>query len=170
MFTQWKVIINKPLKIVNLLINIIVVGTSLFLFLYWKHIPEQVPQHWNLVGEIDDYADAGSYIMLLILMYFFGIGHHLTKLICMFDWKENLFGKELVAKVSSEVEGQAFNTLMGMLWYCDLCVQMCMAYIIFCGVFLRSLGIWFLPAVFILLTVDFVWFGIRIVQLKNSVR
>ena len=170
MFEEWKKLAGKTLKIIDILISIVIIGLTVFLIAYWKQIPEQVPQHWNGVGEIDDYADAGSYIILVIMMYFFYAWHQLTKLLPILGWKENFFGKEATGKVSAELEYRAFNTLMQMLWICDLILQAVMAYIIICGVFVVNLGMWFLPATFILLTVDFVWFGIEMVRIKNRVR
>ena len=170
MFKEWKKLAGKPLRIIDILISIVVIGLTVFLIIYWKHIPEQVPQHWNFAGEIDDYADAGSYIMLVIMMYFFYAWHQLTKLSPTFGWKENIFGKEPAAKVSEEVEKEAFNTLMLMLWICDLILQIVLAYIVVCGVFVANLGKWFLSVTFILLTADFVLFGIKLVRIKNRVR
>lgn len=169
MFKEWKKLAGKPLRIIDILISIVVLGLTVFLIFYWKHIPEQVPQHWNFAGEIDDYAAAGSYIMLVILMYFFYAWHQLTKVISVFGWKESIFGKELAVKVSKELEYKAFNTLMYMLWICDLLLQMMLSYIVICGVFVKNLGRWFLLTTFVLLAVDFIWFGIRIVQIKQSV-
>ena len=170
MFKEWKKIVCKPLKIIDMFTGILVIGTTLFLIFYWKYIPKQVPQHWNFAGEIDDYADAGSYIMLVIMMYFFYIAHTLTKLIPMFDWKENLFGKERANKISKDVAYQAINTLYAMLWICDLLIQIMCAYIILCGVFVRNLGAWFLPITLGLMVVDLVWFLIRIMSIKGKVR
>ena len=169
MFREWKKLVDKRLKVIDFLITVIVIGISVFLLFYWKHIPEQVPLHWNFAGEIDDYSDAGSYIMLVIMMYFFFAGHTITKIIPTFDLKENLFGMELIHKVSKEKEVEAINVLLGMLWVCDLLVQMIFAYIILCCVFLRDLGVWFLPLMMILLTADFVCFFIRIMKIKNSI-
>lgn len=170
MFKEWKKLAGKPLKMIDSLISIVIIGLTVFLIVYWKHIPEQVPQHWNSAGEIDNYADAGSYIMLVIMMYFFFAWHQLTKLLPILGWKENFFGKEAAHKASAELEYRAFNTLMLMLWVCDLLLQVVMAYIIICGVFVANLGKGFLPATFILLTMDFVWFGIEMVRIKNQVR
>ena len=169
MFREWKKLVDKRLKVIDFLITIIVIGISIFLIFYWKHIPEQVPLHWNSAGVIDDYSDAGSYIMLVIMMYFFFAGHTMTKTIPIFDLKENLFGKELMHKISKEKEIEAISVLLGMLWACDLLVQMIFAYIILCGVFLKNLGIWFMPLIMILLIADFVWFFIRMRKIKNSV-
>lgn len=169
MFKEWKKLVCKPLKMIDTLITIIVIGITIFFILYWKHIPEQVPLHWNFAGEIDDYSDAGGYIMLIIMMYFFYAWHTLTKIIPTFDLRENLFGKELAQKISKDIECKAMNTLFAMLWICDFLAQMIFAYIILCGVFVRNLGAWFLPLVMVLLVADFVWFFIRMQQIKNSV-
>lgn len=170
MFKEWKKLAGKPLRIIDILISIVVIGLTVFLIVYWKHIPEQVPLHWNFEGEIDDYADAGSYIMLVIMMYFFYAWHQLTKLSPTFGWKENIFGKEQATKVPEEIEKEAFNAMMLMLWICDLILQIVLAYIVVCGVFVANLGKWFLSATFIFLTMDFVWFGIKLVRIKNRVR
>jgi len=45
MFQEWKKVVYKPLKVIDIFISVIVVGITVFLILYWKHIPEQVPQH-----------------------------------------------------------------------------------------------------------------------------
>lgn len=148
MFQEWKKIVFTTLKIIDKVILLIVIGITLFLIFYLDHILEQVPQHWNGYGEIDSYADAGGYIMLVILMYFFYAWHQITKLIPMFDCKESYL-----------------KPLYWMLWCCDLLLQIACAYIILCGVFLRNLGIWFLPTVFVLLAADFIWFFIRIKRL-----
>ncbi len=170
MIKEWKKLAGKPLRIIDILISIVVIGITVFLIVYWKHIPEQVPKHWNAAGEIDAYADSGINMMLLIMMYFFYAGHQLTKLLPILGWKENFFGKEAAQKASAELEYKAFNTLMLMLWVCDLLFQAVMAYIIICGIFVVNLGKWFLPATFILLTMDFFWFGIEMVRIKNRVR
>ena len=58
MFREWKKLVDKRLKVIDFLITVIVIGISVFLFFYWKHIPERVPLHWNSAGIIDDYSDA----------------------------------------------------------------------------------------------------------------
>jgi len=60
--------------------------------------------------------------------------------------------------------------MMLMLWICDLILQIVLAYIVVCGVFVANLGKWFLSVTFILLTMDFVWFSIKLVRIKNRVR
>lgn len=168
MFAKWKEIVNKPLKILDFLITFILIALTVFLIFYWPDIPEQVPQHWNWMGQIDDYADSGSYIMLLIMMYFFYAWHAISKILPAFIQKENLFGKENAARVTEQHINKYIRTLFLMLWICDLTIQAVFAYIIVCGVLLRNLGAWFLPAVFLILTLDFIWFFIAILRQKRE--
>ncbi len=167
MFRKWKNIVCRPLKILDILITILVLGTTVFFVYYWKDIPEKVPLHWNFKGEIDDYAKPGSYIILIMMMYFFWAGHTLTKLFSIFDIKENLFGKRNKKSVTEEMEKKAYNLLFAMLWICDFLVQFMLAYIIVNGVLVRNLGLWYLPVSLLLLTADFVWFFIKIKNLTG---
>ena len=41
MFREWKKLVDKRLKVIDFLITVIVIGISVFLFFYWKHIPEK---------------------------------------------------------------------------------------------------------------------------------
>ena len=84
--------------------------------------------------------------------------------------KENLFGKELAKKAVSEDEEEGIRVILYMLWWCDLIVQATVAYIILCGVFVRNLGVWFLPAVFIGLTVVLVRYLRKMAWLKERVK
>lgn len=168
MFTKWKEIANKPLKFLDFLITFILIALTIFFICYWPYIPEQVPQHWNSLGQIDDYADSGSYIMLLIMMYFFYAWHMISKIFPAFIQKDNLFGKENAARVTEQHVNKYIRTLLLMLWICDLTIQAVFAYIIVSGVLLRNLGVWFLPTVFLLLSLDFIWFFSSILRQKRE--
>ena len=40
-------------KLMNRLSLLLVLGTAVFLAVYWRSIPEEVPMHFNAAGEID---------------------------------------------------------------------------------------------------------------------
>ncbi len=168
MFKKYKEIIYKPLRILDIFISLWLIGITVFLICYWKHIPEEVPYHWNAAGQIDDYSDKGGYIMLIIMMYFLWAWHALSKLIPLFGIKENLFGKNRII-VPRNVEIRAYNLIFAMLWICDLLMQFMLGYIILCGVFVKKLGVWFLPVCIILFIADFIWFYVELSRLKKRV-
>ena len=167
---MWKTIADIRLRFLDAAILTIAIATTVFYVLYWPHMPEQVPVHWSGTGKIDNYAHAGSYIMLLILMYFFLAWHAVSKVCTSLIVKENLFGKELAKKAVSEDEEEGIRVILYMLWWCDLIVQATVAYIILCGVLVRNLGVWFLPAVFIGLTVVLVRYLRKMAWLKERVK
>lgn len=168
MFQQWKKIVCRPLKILDFLITALTVGMTVFLICYWDYIPEQVPKHYNGAGVIDAYTDAGIFIPLIIFMYFFLAFHNITKLLPMFDLRENLFGRDNINAVAEEMLHRAYNLLFAMLWCCDLLLQLMFSYIILCGIFLRNLGIWFLPLCGLLFAADFIWFFVELYRLQKK--
>lgn len=159
-----------PLRMMDTAVWAVTVGTTLFFALYWTHMPDQVPIHWDGAGVIDDYAGAGGYIMLIIIMYFFLAWHVLSKIFLGLMGNENFFGKELSGKVTGDDRKSGARLFLYMLWWCDLIVEILIAYIIVCGAFVRNLGAWLLPAVFTGLAVDFIWYYVKMGRLKEKIR
>lgn len=66
--------INPVIEIPMFLLNLVPVILTL---VFWKSIPEQVPVHWNINGEIDGYGhkmlipflNIGLYLLLLIVVF-----------------------------------------------------------------------------------------------------
>lgn len=170
MLEEWKRVANAPLKILDKAVWLIVVGTVLFLICYWKYIPEQVPMHWNALGVIDDYADAGGYIMLVIMMCFLLTWHMLAKILPNLTNDENLFGKELMKKATVEERTEVVRFILYMLFGCNLLSEILLAYITICGVLVRNLGAWFLPATGIAFLIIMAWFVWKQYQLKKEIR
>ena len=105
--------------------------------------------------------------MLIIMMYFLWAWHALSKLIPLFGIKENLFGKKNII-VPRNIEIRAYNLVFFMLWICDLLMQLMLGYIILCGVFVKKLGVWFLPLCIVLFMADFIWFYFTLHKLQKS--
>lgn len=59
-----KRIIRIVLEILSLLI---LLGTVLFLIIYWKHIPDQVPTHFDGTGQVTDWGDKTTVLILPIV-------------------------------------------------------------------------------------------------------
>lgn len=54
-------------SIVNFLCTVCIVGTTLLLMMTWNKIPEQIPGHYNMAGEVDRMTGKMSLIVLLVL-------------------------------------------------------------------------------------------------------
>ena len=46
----------------------LLLGTVIFLTVFWKHIPDSVPNHFNSAGQIDSYAPKKTLILLPAMM------------------------------------------------------------------------------------------------------
>ena len=52
-------------KIANLISLLFVVGILLYIVITWKNIPDMIPGHYNIAGEIDKYSSKNSIWILL---------------------------------------------------------------------------------------------------------
>ena len=170
MLDGWKKIADGPLKICYRIPYVIVAGLTIFLIFYWKHIPDQVPMHWNGAGEIDHYSSVGGYLMLVIFMYFMLAFHALmTCVIPSCTAKENLFDRETAARATEEDRLKAAKAVLYFLGETDIAMELMFAYIIISGVLVRNLGAWFLPAVCVVLGGIFAWFLWKMHRIKKEI-
>lgn len=51
-------------KITSSICWVLLIGTGLFLIVYWNQIPDQIPGHYNASGQIDRITDKGSLLFL----------------------------------------------------------------------------------------------------------
>ena len=61
-------------NVVNVICTGLLLGMFIFLFLFWKRIPEQVPAHFNAAGEVDRWSGKYSLFMvpaMTLLLYAF---------------------------------------------------------------------------------------------------
>ena len=59
--------IRKHLKIL-IITSIVTQIPILGLLVLWNHLPEQLPFHWNLSGEVDEYAPKGVVILMPLIL------------------------------------------------------------------------------------------------------
>ena len=48
---------------------VLIIGTGIFLLVYWNQIPEQIPGHYNASGEIDHITDKNSLFFLYFMTW-----------------------------------------------------------------------------------------------------
>lgn len=54
-------------KIANLISLLSVVGIVLYVIIMWKSIPDMIPGHYNIAGEIDKYSSKNSIWILIVV-------------------------------------------------------------------------------------------------------
>lgn len=60
--------------IMEVLSFITVVGTTLYLIISWGSLPDTIPMHYNLSGEIDRWGSKGELIFLPVMMWIIYLG------------------------------------------------------------------------------------------------
>ena len=122
-------------RCINLLSVVICLATIILPILYWKQIPNEIPTHFNVLGEPDAYGDKTS----LILVYF---GEILT-------FGSLLFADVLIKMTAksqnvSEAEKLSIKIICPMLSVLNLVLVIMFAYIIYCSASCIPMGKGFL--------------------------
>lgn len=117
--------------------------------IFWKRIPEKIPQHYNGVGEVDIWSDKMSLILLFfVILFLLGMMSVVTYFIRMSGSSAN----------ASESEKRTYGRLYPVIVLMNLCLMLMFAYIVFCSVTCRALGKLFLPVSLLLTFAPFVWY------------
>ena len=56
-------------RVLGILSPVLLLGTIVFVLIRWPHLPDQIPTHFNLAGEVDGYGGRG----ILLAMPIFGL-------------------------------------------------------------------------------------------------
>lgn len=123
-------------KKIHILSNLVGVLTVALPILFWNKIPEQIPSHFNGAGVADNWSDKSS-IVLLFFAVFMLMG--LTS-IAVYFVKSNMD-----SKYSSDGQRSQMHIVYSMLTIMNLILMIMFAYIMFCCMTCKSLGVWFLP-------------------------
>ena len=110
--------------------------TILLPIIFWNKIPDELPMHYNTAGEVDNWSDKGSLILLFfviaLLMGVMSIAVYLVK-------------TNMESKYSKDAEKSEMRVAYPIVILMNLVVQIMFAYIMFCCVTCRPLGTLFLP-------------------------
>lgn len=123
-------------------ISLIIGGLSIILpLIFWKHIPNELPMHYNMAGEVDRWADKS-----VLILFFFIVAI--------------LMGVMSIAVYIVKVDMQAAGSkaiVYPFIVIMNLFIQVMFAYIMFCCVTCRPLGKLFLPVFLAGISILIVW-------------
>ena len=110
--------------------------TTLLPIIFWSKIPDEIPMHYNAAGVVDNWSDKSSLILLffvvLMLMGVMSIAVYVVRV-------------NMESKHSKEAEKSTMRIAYPIIVLMNLVVQVMFAYITFCTVTSRYLGVMFLP-------------------------
>lgn len=125
--------------------------TIIATIVFWKYIPDRIPQHYGTWGQADNWGDK-SFIILLIFFVLIMLGS-----MCIAEYYVKC---TLLSTNSSEAERGNSYYIYPMLVIMDFAMQLMLAYLVFCCATARELGKLFLPVTMIGIfapVIYFVW-------------
>ena len=120
-----KRIIRIAVEVLSLLI---LLGTVVFLTVYWKHIPDQVAAHFDGAGQIDGLSGKRSILWMPGAMLVLYVSLSLTK-----TMRIRSLGKEVRIPAPLILSVMKLILLVGF------------SYMTICAALVRPLGAWFMP-------------------------
>lgn len=145
-------------KSLNRLCLLILLGTAVFLTLYWKSIPPEVPMHYNAVGEIDRWGSRKSLLVLPIISWLiYGLMTVVEQIPSA--WNTGV-------KVTAENRERVYALLGHMLSTLKLLVTVMFAWIVIWCALARPLPVWFLPVVLAAVFGDMAYWLIRVFRAR----
>ena len=120
-----KRIIRIALEVLSLLV---LLGTIVFLILYWKHIPDQIPAHFDGAGQIDGLSGKRTILWVPAAMLVLYVSLSLTR-----TMRIRSLGRE------ARIPAPLTLTVMKLLMLVGF------SYMTVCTALVRPLGAWFLP-------------------------
>ena len=123
----------KNLHRVSLTIGTLAISLPI---VFWNKIPDTLPMHYNAAGEVDNWSDKSTLILLFfviaLLMGVMSIAVYLVK-------------TNMESRYSKDAEKSEMRVAYPIVILMNLVVQLMFAYIMFCCVTCRPLGTLFLP-------------------------
>lgn len=113
----------------------LLLGTVVFLLVYWKNIPESVPNHFDAAGQIDGYAGKKTLLLLPVFM---------TVLYLVLSLVRTMRFRSLGKTVYVPAPSLLFPMM-------KLAILAAFSYMTVCSALGRSLGAWYLPVFLILI-------------------
>lgn len=145
-------------RIMNIIAIMVMLGTLLFLVLYWKNIPDSVPGHFNAAGEADRW---GSKMEVLICPVFMLM---IYGIITLTERHPQVWNTGVT--VTPENQHLVYRELMSMIVVMKLLLVCDFAFITVTTAFGANLPVWFLVVVMTMLFGSIVFFMIRIYRYK----
>lgn len=129
---------NKKIlyRIINILCLLIMVGSLIWLIVYWKNIPDEIATHFNIYGEADSF---GSKKDIIVLPIFAWLTYGMMSLVeCIPGaWNTGV-------KVTPENSARVYSIIKGMLVILKLLVVLTFVLITVYSAIGTSIPVWFL--------------------------
>lgn len=142
--------------IMEVLSFITVVGTTLYLIISWGSLPDTIPMHYDLSGEIDRWGNKGELIFLPVMMWIIYLGITLMQRFPQI-WNTGV-------TVTPENRERVYRTLKYMVESLKLIVVVDFSLLTIFSATGRNLPVWFTFVFLGVLAGDLVFWLVRLVR------
>lgn len=144
--------------VIDIICLIFLIGLIIFVAIAWPNIPDQIPGHYNAMGEVDRIAGKGSLIGLIAISWSMYI---LMFVIEMFPqtWNTGV-------KVTKENKARVYRTMKDLLSISKLLIVLIFTYLTIMSALSKPLSPLFLP-ISLIATFGFIGFYmIKLIRIK----
>ena len=145
-------------RVLSLLSLFLIIGTTIALIVLWKRIPEEIPMHYNALGEIDRYDHKSGLIMIQF-----------------FSWLS--YGSVVLAEripqlwntgvsVTNENQDAVYRTVKHLIVVTKFLVVLTFSWINLMAMISHPLGSWFMPVDLKLIFGSFIWSIVKLHRLQ----
>lgn len=142
---------NKYDILVTRLTLAILVFTLVFYAFYWFKMPDMIPMHYNLSGQIDRWGSKYESLFIplgMIVLYVF---------LAFVEKNPSLWNTGV--KITPENQQRIYPILLHFICTTRLIIMLFFAYMMFCTLLAMPLGKWFMVGWILALAADFIfWF------------
>lgn len=110
-------------KIANLISLLSVVGIVLYVIITWKNIPDMIPGHYNIAGEIDKYSSKNSIWILIVVQIL------LFTMMSVLERFPNIWNTGV--KITEENRERVYTNLRNMQTYLKMMIMIYFSYMTF---------------------------------------
>ncbi len=145
-------------KIVEIICLILAIGVPLYIIINWSNIPDPLPMHYDLAGNVDRWGDKTELIILPIvtlIMYAFmsAIGYFPQV------WNTGV-------SITEENRERVYRTLKYLVKTMKLIVVVDFSYMTINTLMCRDLPIWFTPVVLLIIFGNITFWLIRLFKVQ----
>jgi len=149
---------NKYDIIVELICLIALIGTSVYLGINWNRIPEEVPMHYNVMGDINRWGQKGELLFRFFITWIMYIG--LTVIECFPGiWNTGV-------TVTKENKERVYRILKSMLGTIKLLTVIIFVFLMINAIMTKELSAWFTPVSLVLVFGSIIFSVIKVVKAK----
>jgi uncharacterized membrane protein len=151
---------NKYNRFADILCLILLVGVIVYLIIAWNRIPDKIPGHYNLAGEIDRFGSKKELLVTPIVGWILYIGMTLIESFPQI-WNTGV-------TVTEENRERVFRVIKNMISTLKLIISLDFVTLTVNSSLLRPLPVWLTPVFILLIFGTLIIFVIRLIKVSKS--